>query len=449
MSTKIINNLKVHGENTTQKYTDAEYNTDIQRINGAQPGTPISSKLINTGLRNATLVTSALIEALKTVVPNNNDLTAAITVGTNTTHAALVTALTEALVKIKVKHAETAENVISGAIVEETTRARESKQGFGISLGLNSKLQFKTTWLGTHKNNDVLYYSTAGALKGFYIVKGLSAETDEQAAGTITITSGQTPTTHAANLQRLTFETDLGTNVNYSKTDTVNVSSTINQIPSAKAVFDAVNTKVDKVANYGLSKNDFTDILKNKLDGIAEGAQVNVVDESITVLNNNGTIAYTTLALYKQIRLTLRKRTIIAHDGTFYGDGKVVSPNIFSHIIGSTTKTWVGYNVAPLETSFALSTAEVGLSSKTAYANWLNTNHPAASYSVGAWARNDYSGTFYYAQVEQVTITQYGGVRLEQYNGSGVTYATFRRVDSTNVKLTCDPTYELEIRGTK
>lgn len=449
MSTKITNNLKVHGENTTQKYTDAEYNTDTQRINGAQPQTPISSKLMNTGLRNATLVTSALIEALKTVVPNNNDLTTAITVGTNTTHAALVTALTQALVKIKVERATTADNVISGAIVEETIRAKESKQGFGISLGLNSKLQFKTTWFGTHKNNDVLYYSTAGPLKGFYIVKGLSAETAEQAAGTLTITSGQTPTTHAVNLQRLTFETDLGTNANYSKTDTVNVSSTINQIPSAKAVFDAVNTKVDKVANYGLSKNDFTDTLKNKLDGIAEGAQVNVVDESITVLNNNGTIAYTTLALYKQIRLTLRKRTIITYDGTFYGDGKVVSPNIFSHTIGSTTKTWVGYNVAPLETSFELNTTEVGMSSKTAYANWLNTNHPAASYSVGAWARNDYSGAFYYARVEQVTITQYGGVRLEQCNDSGVTYATFRRVDSTNVKLTCDPTYELEIRGTK
>lgn len=182
MSTKITNNLKVHGENTTQKYTDAQYNTDTQRINGAQPGTPISSKLINTGLRNATLVTSALIEALKTVVPNDNDLTTPITVGTATTHEALVAALTEALVKIRVEHAILADNVKSGAIVEETTTARESKQGYGISLGLNSKLQFKTSWVGTHKNNDVLYYSAAGALKGFYIVKGLSAETKTQPA---------------------------------------------------------------------------------------------------------------------------------------------------------------------------------------------------------------------------------------------------------------------------
>lgn len=238
MSIKITNNLKVHGESTTQKYTDAQYNTDTQRINGAQPGTPISSKLMNTGLRNATLVTSALIEALKVVVPNENDLTKAIVVGVNTTHSALVTALTEALVKIKVETAILADNVKSGAIVEETTTARESKQGYGISLGLNSKLQFKTTWVGTHKNNDVLYYSVNGAAKGFYIVKGLSMETTSQPAGTISIASGDTPTTHAANLQRLTFETTISTDTNLSKTDIVSNTSTTNQLATAKAVYD-------------------------------------------------------------------------------------------------------------------------------------------------------------------------------------------------------------------
>jgi len=252
MSTKITNKLKVHGENTTQKYTDAQYDTDTQRINGAQPGTPISSKLMNTGLRNATLVTSALIEALKTVVPNDNDLTTAITVGTSTTHTALVTALTEALVKIKVEHAILADNVKSGAIVEETTIARESKQGYGISLGLNSKLQFKTTWLGTHKNNDVLYYSTAGKLKGFYIVKGLSAETTTKSAGTLTITAGQTPTTHSEYLQRLTFETAISSDTNLNKTDTISSTSTTNQLVTAKGVYDYAQTKIAKHTTAGV-----------------------------------------------------------------------------------------------------------------------------------------------------------------------------------------------------
>jgi len=36
------------------------------------------------------------------------------------------------------------------------------------------------------------------------------------------------------------------------------------------------NAKVDKISGKGLSENDFTDTLKTKLDGIEEGAQVNV-----------------------------------------------------------------------------------------------------------------------------------------------------------------------------
>jgi hypothetical protein len=38
----------------------------------------------------------------------------------------------------------------------------------------------------------------------------------------------------------------------------------------------ALNLKVDKVPGKGLSANDFTDILKTKLDGIEDGAEVNV-----------------------------------------------------------------------------------------------------------------------------------------------------------------------------
>lgn len=41
-------------------------------------------------------------------------------------------------------------------------------------------------------------------------------------------------------------------------------------------VDDALRNKVDKVAGKGLSTNDFTTVLKNKLDGIASGAEVNV-----------------------------------------------------------------------------------------------------------------------------------------------------------------------------
>jgi ribosomal protein L35AE/L33A len=46
--------------------------------------------------------------------------------------------------------------------------------------------------------------------------------------------------------------------------------------PVSTATQTALNLKVDKVAGKGLSENDFTNTLKTKLDGIEDGAQVNV-----------------------------------------------------------------------------------------------------------------------------------------------------------------------------
>ena len=41
---------------------------------------------------------------------------------------------------------------------------------------------------------------------------------------------------------------------------------------------DALGNKVDKETGKGLSSNDFTDALLNKLNAVADGAQVNVID---------------------------------------------------------------------------------------------------------------------------------------------------------------------------
>ena len=58
--------------------------------------------------------------------------------------------------------------------------------------------------------------------------------------------------------------------INYiSSKDVASLESTINS---------KLDTKVDKVEGKGLSTNDFTDDLKSKLDGIAEGAQANVLE---------------------------------------------------------------------------------------------------------------------------------------------------------------------------
>lgn len=69
-------------------------------------------------------------------------------------------------------------------------------------------------------------------------------------------------------------------NINITKANiglgNVDNTSDLNK-PVSTAQQTALDKKVDKVTGYGLSKNDFTDTLKNKLDGIAKGAQVNSI----------------------------------------------------------------------------------------------------------------------------------------------------------------------------
>jgi hypothetical protein len=62
------------------------------------------------------------------------------------------------------------------------------------------------------------------------------------------------------------------------------VASDFSDIYSKTQVDTALNGKVDKVSGKGLSTNDYTTAEKNKLEGIATGAQVNVI-ETIKVNN--------------------------------------------------------------------------------------------------------------------------------------------------------------------
>ena len=77
-------------------------------------------------------------------------------------------------------------------------------------------------------------------------------------------------------------------NINITKTNiglgNVDNTSDVNK-PVSTAQQAALDKKVDKVAGKGLSTNDYTTDEKNKLAGIAVGAQVNVI-ESVKV---NGT----------------------------------------------------------------------------------------------------------------------------------------------------------------
>ena len=65
----------------------------------------------------------------------------------------------------------------------------------------------------------------------------------------------------------------------YTKNDiglgNVDNTSDLNK-PISTATQTALNNKVDKITGKGLSENDFTNTLKTKLDGIQDGAEVNV-----------------------------------------------------------------------------------------------------------------------------------------------------------------------------
>lgn len=79
---------------------------------------------------------------------------------------------------------------------------------------------------------------------------------------------------------------DMNTQINANKTAIATLNGDNTTTGSvAKAVKDAqdalqanIDTKVDKVSGKGLSTNDYTTAEKNKLSGIAEGAQVNVIE---------------------------------------------------------------------------------------------------------------------------------------------------------------------------
>lgn len=80
----------------------------------------------------------------------------------------------------------------------------------------------------------------------------------------------------------------------------------------------ALNNKVDKVSGKGLSTNDFTNAYKTKLDGIATGAQVNVIEG----INVNGSAVTPT---GKIANLTIpTKLTDLTNDGNFVTDADYV-----------------------------------------------------------------------------------------------------------------------------
>ena len=72
MATKTKNKFRVVAEQSSNIQTNSEFDTDTVRSEGSQPGEIIYSKKVNTGLRESTLIGTALIDAL--ITDEDNEL---------------------------------------------------------------------------------------------------------------------------------------------------------------------------------------------------------------------------------------------------------------------------------------------------------------------------------------------------------------------------------------
>jgi hypothetical protein len=122
-----------------------------------------------------------------------------------------------------------------------------------------------------------------------------------------------------------------------------------NTLYYTKAQVDAADAlKVDKVTGYALSKNDFTDAYKTKLDGIEAGAEVNnitdvnatdLTDGGSTTLHNHDTMYYTEAEA--NARYVQKSTNVTAINDTGIADGEIAVFNLTNKDIRTSDKTIV------------------------------------------------------------------------------------------------------------
>lgn len=115
------------------------------------------------------------------------------------------------------------------------------------------------------------------------------------------------------------------------------------KIKNVFATTEAMNGKVDKVDGKGLSTNDYTTAEKNKLSGVASGAQVNVIE---TVKVNGAALTPTS----KAVNITVPTKTSdITNDSGFITSADVPEGSAAT----TTTPKMDGIAAVGSETAFA------------------------------------------------------------------------------------------------
>lgn len=120
-------------------------------------------------------------------------------------------------------------------------------------------------------------------------ISTINTELDKKALASDLITLEGKVTTNTGDISKL--KTAVGSSASGLVKDVADLKTTVGdasgglvkRMSAAEATITAhttsINNKVDKVEGKGLSTNDYTTTEKNKLNGIATGAQVNVIEE--------------------------------------------------------------------------------------------------------------------------------------------------------------------------
>ena len=152
-----------------------------------------------------------------------------------------------------------ANHKLSSDLVDDTNHTNK----FVTSEILND-ISANTSARHTHSNKSILDNTTASYTEAEQTkLSGIETGAQVNVIETIKVNDSElTPTSKTVNIEVPTKTSDLTNDSDFTTTTYVDTE---------------LAKKVDKVAGYGLSQNDFTNALKSKLDGIASGAEVNTI----------------------------------------------------------------------------------------------------------------------------------------------------------------------------
>ena len=258
------------------------------------------------------------------------------------------------------------------------------------------------------------------------------------------------------------------------KVTSIGASPTNNQIPSALAVKNYADTKLTSSQLIGAISNILTTNLTQNRALVSDGnGKITVSNVTSTELNriggitgsimtllggklnvptligtytNNATINIAQLNNFKLLLFEVKKLNS-SYNGTFYGDSVMSTPSAFFYIDNSYRRNfWDQTGTLPYYDIDIVD--EFGTFEN--FKAYLDANYPAANRGEGDIARaKTQIGTYWYAVVEgeNVPVINRGGIRLQQFNGSTLTYATVASISATQVRINCDTTYNVSVWG--